>query len=150
MVAAPPAGEELKPLRHVLSYISSLEEVTTPLIDNWDGVPVLFKEQDRYFVGWQLPGLLSKELGCEYHAQWQANRNELPPQQQGEGRIIIEKGEIQAHSLKAPEKGKTRKPPSKFGAKVTKRVWNPPGKFNGRNTQGMPAKMMKMKKMKNR
>ena len=150
MVAAPPAGEEFKVPRHVLSYISSLEDVTIPLIDNWDGVPMLFKEQDRYFVGWQLPALLSKELGCEYHAQWQANCNELPPKQRGEGRIIIEKGEIQARSLKAPEKGKTRKPPSKYGAKVSKRVWNPPGKFNGRNTQGMPTKMMKMKKMKNR
>ncbi len=104
MVAAPPAGEELKPLRHVLSYISSLEEVTTPLIDNWDGVPVLFKEQDRYFVGWQSPGRLSKQLGCEYHAQWQSNRNELPPQQRGEGRIIIEGGKIQERSLEEPKK----------------------------------------------
>jgi formylglycine-generating enzyme required for sulfatase activity len=114
MVAAPPAGEEFKPARHALTYISPLEYVTIPLIDNWDGVPVLFKEQDRYFVGWQSPGLLSKQLGCEYHAQWQSNRNELPPQQRGEGRIIIEKGEIQERSLEeAKKKEKIRKPSSK-------------------------------------
>ncbi len=58
MVTAPPAGEEFKPARHALTYISPLEYVTIPLIDNWDGVPVLFKEQDRYFVGWQSPGHL--------------------------------------------------------------------------------------------
>jgi hypothetical protein len=112
MVTAPPAGEEFKPPRHALTYISPLEYVTIPLIDNWDGVPVLFKEQDRYFVGWQSPGRLSKQLGCEYHAQWQSNRNELPPQQRGEGRIIIEKGEIQERSLKEA-KEKIRKPSSK-------------------------------------
>jgi len=113
MVTAPPTGEEFKPPRHALTYISPLEYVTIPLIDNWDGVPVLFKEQDRYFVGWQSPRRLSKQLGCEYHAQWQGNRNELPSQQRGEGRIIIEGGKIQEHSLKKPEKGKIRKSSSK-------------------------------------
>jgi len=157
MVVAPPAGDELKPPRHALTYISPLEYVTVPLIDNWDGVPVLFQEQGSHFVGWQSPERLSKRLGCEYHAQWQTNSNELPPQQRGEGRIIIEKAEIAERSLKEPQKedkiaerslkepqkeDKIPEPSSKGGtvleifqdtlkdgSKGPKMVWIPAGKF---------------------
>lgn len=157
MVAAP--KNESKPLRQALTYISPLEYVTIPLIENWDWVPVLFQEKGRYFVGWQSPRDLSK-LGCEYHAQWQANRNELPPQQQGEGRIIIEKGKIQERSLEEPKeknrkssskeskKGKIQESSSKGanldvfqdtlkdGGKCPEMVWIPAGNFQMGDIQG--------------
>ncbi len=157
MVAAP---KESKSPRQALTYISPLEYVTIPLIENWDGVPVLFQEKGRYFVGWQSPRDLSK-LGCEYHAQWQANCNELPPQQQGEGRIIIEKGKIQERSLEEPKEKirkssskeskkeeKIRKSSSKSGnleifqetlkdgGKGPEMVWIPAGKFKMGDIQG--------------
>jgi len=107
LVTAPHPRKELKAPREALTMISPLEYVTVPLIvddKSWDGVPVVFEEHGRYFVGWQSPKRLSRELGCEYHAQWQANSNKLPSQERGEGRIIIERGKIQERSLKEPKK----------------------------------------------
>ncbi len=105
MIAAPRPLEALKQPRQVLTFISPLEYVAIPVMDNWDGVPVLFQENGRYFVGWQLPARLSKHLGCEYLSQWQPNQNELPPEQQSEGRIIIQNGQIQKPAPRAVDKG---------------------------------------------
>ncbi len=95
IMTAPPQLES-KPPRQVLTYISPLEYVTIPLFDDPDNwVPALFQENGEYFVGWQLQARLSRQFGCEYQAQWLPNQNQLPPEQRGEGRIIIENGKIQ-------------------------------------------------------
>ena len=87
---------ESKPPRQVLTYISPLEYVTIPHLDDFENwVPALFEENGEYFVGWQLQARLSRQFGCEYQAQWLPNQNKLPPEQRGEGRIIIENGKIQ-------------------------------------------------------
>ncbi len=105
MITAPRPLEALKQPRQVLTFISPLEYVAIPVMDNWDGVPVLFQENGRYFVGWQLPAHLSKHLGCEYLSQWQPNQNELPPEQHSEGRIIIQNGQIQKPAPRAVDQG---------------------------------------------
>jgi formylglycine-generating enzyme required for sulfatase activity len=101
MIAAPRPLEALKQPRQVLTFISPLEYVVIPVVDNWDGVPVVFQENGEYFVGWQLPAHLSEHLGCEYLPHWQPNQNKLPPEQPSERRIIIQDGQIQIPAPRA-------------------------------------------------
>jgi formylglycine-generating enzyme required for sulfatase activity len=110
MIAAPRPLEALKQPRQALTFISPLEYVIIPEVENW--VPVVFQENGRYFVGWQLPTRLSEHLGCEYLPHWQPNQNELPPEQQSEKRIIIQNGQIQKPAPRAVDKGRESPKPA--------------------------------------
>jgi len=60
-----------------LKDISLLKWPVIPVVDfPWE--PMLFKENGEYYIGWQTPEYLSRELGCEYQPQWQANRIVIP------------------------------------------------------------------------
>jgi len=93
MMAAEPPADIIKQLRRELIFLAPLEFITFPA-EKRDWVPMLFQEQGEYWIGWQSPAVLS-QLGYDYYAQWRPNQNQLPPQQQGIGRIWIENGQIQ-------------------------------------------------------
>ena len=83
-------NKNLPPSRQVLTLCSPLEYVTIPVIENWDGVPIIFQENNQYFVGWESPARLSQKLGYKYQTTWQPNENKMP---KTENKIVIEDGE---------------------------------------------------------
>jgi hypothetical protein len=84
-------------------------------------VPVLFQDKGRYWVGWQTPAVLS-ELGYDYYANWQPNQNQLPAEQQGIGRILIQHGQIQeqASTLAKSRKSEPKKEKQQPAAELAK------------------------------
>jgi formylglycine-generating enzyme required for sulfatase activity len=73
-----PAPIELGNPRQFLSEITPIEQLPEFFFD--DFVPVLFKDGDIYYVGWQHVTYLSDQLDCHYLPDWQPNHNQLPGQ----------------------------------------------------------------------
>ncbi len=106
MIADEPPADITKQLRQKLIFLAPLKFITYPA-EKRDWVPMLFQDRGEYWIGWQSPAVLS-ELGYDYYANWQPNQNQLPPGQQGIGRILIENGQIQEQSNTPAETVKKR------------------------------------------